>query len=116
MENTMAILTADYANINHDEMAAAIGLKPKHIPMLVGSFLEESVAILDKLTSAISSRDYEAIKAQAHAIKGSAGNLRFNEVYEMAKEVEFAGTDSNADFDYDGYLAAIKSAVATIPN
>jgi len=112
----MAILTADYANINHEEMAASIGLKPKHIPMLIGSFMEESVGILENLTAAIASKDYEAIKAQSHAIKGSAGNLRFNEVYEMAKEVEFAGTESNADFDYDGYLTAIKSAVATIPN
>ena len=95
----MAILTANYANMNHDEMAAAIGLKPKHIPMLVGSFLEESVGILQNLTSAIESKDYDAIKASAHAIKGSAGNLRFNEVYEMAKEVEFAGADANASFD-----------------
>ncbi len=116
MENIMAILSADYTNINHDEMAAAIGLKPKHIPMLIGSFLEESVGILDALGSAISSKDFDAIKAQAHAIKGSAGNLRFNEIYEMAKEVEFAGSDSVSDFDYDGYFSAIKDAVATIPN
>ena len=112
----MAILTANYANINHDEMAAAIGLKPKHIPMLVGSFMEESVGILENLTNSIASKDYEGIKASAHAIKGSAGNLRFNEVYEMAKEIEFAGSDANASFDYDGYLTAIKAAVATIPN
>ncbi len=112
----MAILSADYTNINHEEMAAAIGLKPKHIPMLVGSFLEESGEILDALEAAIASSDYEGIKAHAHAIKGSAGNLRFNEVYEMAKEVEFAGMESASDFDYDAYFVAIKSAVATIPN
>jgi len=112
----MAILSANYENMNHEEMAAAIGLKPKHIPMLVGSFLEESVGILETLTSAIESRDYPTIKSSAHAIKGSAGNLRFNEVYEMSKEVEFAGTDANESFDYEGYLAAIKAAVATIPN
>ena len=112
----MAILTADYANLNHEEMAAAIGLKPKHIPMLVGSFLEESVDILNNLENAIASKDYEGIKASAHAIKGSAGNLRFNEVYEMAKELEFAGSDADVSFDYDSYLAAVKAAVATIPN
>ena len=112
----MAVLTADYTNINHDEMAAAIGLKPKHIPMLVGSFMEESVGILQNLTDAIASKKYEDIKAYAHAIKGSAGNLRFNEVYEMAKEVEFAGTNSDTNFNYDEYLTAIKNAVGTIPS
>ena len=112
----MAILTVNYANINHEEMAAAIGLKPKHIPMLIGSFLEESVGILNNLTSAIASKDYEVIKSASHAIKGSAGNLRFKEVYEMAKELEIAGSDADTSFDYDGYLEAIKVAVATIPN
>jgi len=112
----MAILTANYENINHEEMAASIGLKPKHIPMLIGSFLEESVDILANLTSAVEAKDYETIKSAAHAIKGSAGNLRFNEVYEMAKEMEFAGSDANTSFDYDGYLEAIKVAVGTIPN
>jgi len=112
----MAILSADYTNINHDEMAAAIGLKVKHIPMLIGSFLEESVDILTKLTVAVSSNDYDAIKAHAHAIKGSAGNLRFNEVYEMAKDMEFAATESKIDFDFDAHLTAIKSAIATISN
>ena len=112
----MSILTVNYSNINHEEMAAAIGLKAKHIPMLVGSFLEESVSILKTLEQAVSSNDYGQIKNSAHAIKGSAGNLRFTEVYEMAKEMEFAGAESKSDFDYKGYLEAIKTAIATIPN
>ena len=116
MEDSMPIINADYSNINHDEMATAIGLKPKHIPMLIGSFLEESVSILKSLQESVSAKNYEQIKSNAHAIKGSAGNLRFNEVYEMSKEMEFAGANAAQDFDYDGYFTAIKNAVLTIPN
>ena len=112
----MAIVNADYSNLNFDEMAAAIGLKPKHMPMLIGSFLEEAGPILTAIETAIESGDYAEIKLRAHSIKGSAGNLKFNEVYEMAKEMEFAGGESNANFDYNGYLKAISKAVATIPN
>ena len=112
----MAILSANYANINHDEMADAIGLKAKHIPMLIASFLDESVSILAALDEAISANNFLEIKERAHAIKGSAGNLRFNEVYEMAKDMEFAGAESNSDFDYSGHLEAIKSAIATVSN
>lgn len=111
----MPILTADYSNLNHEEMAANIGLKPKHVPMLIGSFLEESQSIMQALSDAIASQDYPNIKANAHSIKGSAGNLKFTEIYEMAKEVEFAGNDANADFDYDVYFDAITKAIATIP-
>jgi len=110
----MAILTANYSSINHDEMAQEIGLKAKHIPILIMSFLEESASILEKLNEAIVSKNYQEIKSQAHAIKGSAGNLHFNEVYEMSKEIELSAADAKVDFDYEVYLDAIKKAVATI--
>lgn len=111
----MAIVNADYSNLNYDEMAASIGLKPKHMPMLVGSFLDESVSILEDLEAAISSNEYAEIKLKAHSIKGSAGNLKFTEIYEMAKEMEFAGADSDASFEYTSYLNALKQAIETIP-
>ncbi|MDQ7045407.1 MAG: Hpt domain-containing protein [Sulfurimonas sp.] len=110
----MPILNANYSNLNHEEMAVSIGLKPKHMPMLIGSFLEESAGILEALTSAISSNDFKVIQSNAHSIKGSAGNLKFSEIYEMMKEMEFAATASNVDFDYAGYLAAVKEAIGTI--
>jgi HPt (histidine-containing phosphotransfer) domain-containing protein len=112
----MPIQNIDYSNINYDEMAAAIGLKVKHMPMLVGSFIEESLATMDNLSAAIDSADYPVIKANAHSIKGSAGNLKFNEIYEMAKEMEHSANESDVDFDYTGYSEAIKAAILTIPS
>ena len=112
----MAIVDADYTNLNLDEMAAEIGLKPKHMPMLISSFIEEAGPILSSLEGAIATKDYPTIKLQAHSIKGSAGNLKFNAIYDMAREVEFAGNDANADFDYEGHLKAIQKALNTIPH
>ena len=112
----MAIVNADYSSLNFEEMAASIGLKPKHMPMLIGSFLEESGPILSNIRTAIGSADYADIKMQAHSIKGSAGNLKFTEIYDMAREMEFAGREADAGFDYTGYLDAIEKAVATIPS
>ncbi len=111
----MAIQNANYSNLNYEEMAKLIGLKPKHMPMLIGSFLEESVSILKNLEDAINTQDFSAIKTNAHSIKGSAGNLKFTEIYEMAKEMELSAGDSNADLDYSTYLQAITSAINTIP-
>jgi HPt (histidine-containing phosphotransfer) domain-containing protein len=112
----MPIQNADYSDINLDEMAASIGLKPKHMPMLIGSFLEESVGIMDALSGAIDSKDFTAIKINAHSIKGSAGNLKFNEIYEMAKEMEHSADKSDTEFDYSSCFEAIKSSITTIPN
>ena len=110
----MPIAHPDYSNINQEEMAAAIGLKAKHIPLLIGSFLEESAPILENLQTAIASKEYDAIKSLSHSIKGSAGNLRFNEVYEMTKEMEFAGSNANTAFEYQVYFDAVKTAISTI--
>ena len=110
----MPILNANYSSINHGEMAASIGLKSKYIPILITSFLEESKEILDVLEKSILTRDYEKIRSNAHAIKGSAGNLKFTEIYEMSKEMEFAASEQKSDFEYEVYFDAIKSVIGTI--
>ncbi len=110
----MAIVKVDYSNINHEEMASSIGLSVKHIPILIESFLQESQPAIVSLKEVIDTRDFDSIRRYAHFIKGSAGNLKFNEVYEMSKEMEFAATDKKADFDYLKYFEAIKKAIATI--
>lgn len=110
----MAITNPDYSSLDHDAMASAIGLQAKHIPILIASFLEESGEILQALQGAVAQKDYDLIRSKAHSIKGSAGNLKFNEVYEMARSMELAAAEADASFDYAGYLAAIKGGIATI--
>lgn len=110
----MPILQVDYSNLNHDEMASDIGLNVKHIPILIDSFISESNGAITKLQDAIDAKDYDAIHKHAHFIKGSAGNLKFDEIYDMSKEMEQEAAKENADFDYSGYFSAIKSALDTI--
>lgn len=110
----MPILRANYSNLDHEEMASNIGLNVKHMPILIDSFISESNGAITMLQDAIQAKDYNAIHKQAHFIKGSAGNLKFNEIYEMCKEMEKEATSENADFDYDGYFKAVQEAVATI--
>lgn len=112
----MPILNPNYSNLNLEEMAGAIGLKAKHMPMLIGSFLEESETIMNNLSDAITNKDFTQIKAHAHSIKGSAGNLKFDEIYEMAKEIELSASETSDSFDYSTYFEAIKTAISTIPN
>lgn len=112
----MPILNPNYSDLNFDEMAANIGLKPKHMPMLIGSFLEESESILGDLEKAIQVKDFNQIRASAHSIKGSAGNLKFDDIYEMAKELELSASSEDKNFDYNSYFDAIKVAISTIPS
>jgi two-component system sensor histidine kinase/response regulator len=110
----MSILNADYSNLSCEEMAHSIGLQSKYIPLLVESFLEESKGSLETLRESIKRVDYIKVKSEAHTLKGSAGNLRFNEIYEMAKKIEFAASSHREDFAYEECLNAIEKAIGTI--
>ena len=112
----MPALNADYSSLNYDEMAAKVGLKAKHIPLLIGSFLEEANKIMPALKIAVETNNLEEIKENTHSLKGSAGNLRFKELYEMAKEMEINAQENQSKFDYKSNFEAIKVAIATIPN
>ena len=110
----MPIVRPDYSNINHDEKAQEIGLKVAYMPILIDSFVQESTKTLEDLQIAIQDMNLIAIKEYAHSLKGSAGNLRFNEIYEMSSEMELSASDANDDFDYEAYLGALKEAITTI--
>ena len=104
----------NYANLNPEQMAEKIGLKPKHIPILVGSYLDESKGILADLKAAIEAMNFSEIEHNAHSIKGSSGNLKFDALYEMAKEMEFAAKDQKGDYPYAEVCEVIEKGIATI--
>jgi len=103
-----------YANINAEEMASKIGLNVKHIPILVQSFIEESAQIITSLEAAVSQKDYTEIGNTAHSIKGSAGNLKFDEMYELAKEVELSAKEKKEDYPYAAACTSLKNAILSI--
>jgi PAS domain S-box-containing protein len=104
----------DYGAISADEMAAKIGLNVKHIPILVQSFVGESTSILEELQAAITNKDYEALANAAHSIKGSSGNLKFDAMYELAKEVELTAKDKKEDYPYQEAYDSLKKAIESI--
>ncbi len=110
----MLVLNVDYSNLDYDNLALLIGVKSRYIPMIVESFLKETTSILQLLEKSIEAKDYDKIRSNAHAIKGSAGNIKLNEIYEMAKDMELEAAKQNSEFDYKLYFDAIKSAVGTI--
>ncbi|MEA2073480.1 MAG: Hpt domain-containing protein [Campylobacterota bacterium] len=110
----MPITNPDYSNLDHEAIAKEIGLKVKHIPILIGSFLEETPELLSSLEKEIGMKNYSSIRASAHSIKGSAANLRFNELSLMAKEIEHAASSEDSLFDYVSYVKAMQKAINSI--
>ena len=93
------------------QIAAEVGIKEKNAIILLRTFLEESADTVIQLTEAVERKDYEAIRNWAHSLKGSAANLRLEEIARPAKAMEKASERVNSAFDYAGYLDEIKEAL-----
>lgn len=77
------------------ELLRAVGDKEDRVERLVAKFLTNLPTMLDSITSSAGARNYELLRQQAHALKGSAANLRVNIVADVAADLEFAAKEKN---------------------
>ena len=86
-------------------LAADIGLDEEEMLELVELFFETSKSDLERLIKAMAQNDVKTIAETAHSIKGAAGNMRFQEIYELARQIE-----KNANENIlDGVMANVAS-------
>ena len=91
-------------NIDLNEIAQELDFELEDVEMLFEAFLENAYEMLDSLENAIAKNDMEGVFRSAHSIKGSAANLIFDKLSELAKEIEL---DARQGLDKD-YLASYK--------
>jgi CheY-like chemotaxis protein len=76
---------------------------------LIGKFLTQSRLGLAGLDEAWAARDAAALRAGAHALKGSAANLTARALAKAAEALEHAAADGTID-DTPAHIAAIRAA------
>lgn len=67
---------------------AMLRLTDEIIVKLYTTFFKTGVGTLDKLKEAISQEEYDAIKFNAHSIKGSASSVCYSAISEIAEMIE----------------------------
>jgi HPt (histidine-containing phosphotransfer) domain-containing protein len=80
-----------------DALIEELELDKEDIEELMTDFKEFIIAELPELESAIEAGNCSEARSHAHSIKGSAGNLRINFVYETAKVMQDLADASDAD-------------------
>jgi HPt (histidine-containing phosphotransfer) domain-containing protein len=74
--------------MNLTALATNIGLEEDEFLELVDLFVETATSDMTKLQSAVSQGATEQTVEAAHSIKGAAGNLGFQDIYDLAKQIE----------------------------
>lgn len=82
-------------NIDIKKISDDIGIDEKMFVDLVGDFLTQFGKSMGEMEEAVSASNYETMGRIAHFIKGAAGNLRINEMFELSKVIESAVKGGN---------------------
>ncbi len=86
------------------EAARALGLDENEYMEVLRLFIEVSHADLKKLKSAIDTKDTRVVFETSHSIKGAAVNLGFQDIAQVAKELELNARQDRLDGSDRGYL------------
>lgn len=105
----------DFSHLEYEDLARQIGIHRKHLPRLVESFVTESMRQLERLKEAFAAKNYLEMEHCAHAIKGSAGNMHLNSLYELARSAERAAHAADETFPYDACRKTLKKSIMTLP-
>jgi len=77
------------------QLGENLGLEEDEYRELVDLFLETGRADFDVLCQAIATGDKTVIVSRAHTIAGAAGNLGFQELHQLAKQIEIQASADN---------------------
>lgn len=101
--------------INLQEIADELEFDLEDVEMILDVFMEDSTVNLQNIKIAIEAGNFDDVKLNAHAIKGSALNLLLNDVGSIAKEIEESAAKSE-DVDYSALYVKLNDLVRGLRN
>ncbi|WP_200414411.1 Hpt domain-containing protein [Arcobacter sp. FWKO B] len=96
--------------IDFNYLADELDFEIQDVKMLFNLFITNSLEMISKLKQYAKEKKYEQLYISAHALKGSASNLLFDEIYNKAKEIEIKA-QNNEEVDYTQEIQAIENII-----
>lgn len=99
--------------MNMKTLAQELGFDVEDVSMLLEVFLESAKENLTKLKNAAKTNDYMVMRDTAHALKGSASNLLFNEIVMHALQIELSANNQK-EIDYLMHIDEIERCLTQL--
>lgn len=80
-------------SIDKQRAVAELGIPVEMYDELLGIFVQQTGTALEDLTRALAAANFTEIARLAHFVKGSAGNLRLDQMHLLAKDIEFGAKE-----------------------
>ncbi len=94
-----------------EDSAKALGLKLPIFKTILKTFFNSIDKDLKELENSILNKDLEKTRNIAHKIKGAAGNLKINNIYEITKDIELSAKEGialNYKLKFEKLLICVK--------
>lgn len=95
------------------KLAQELDFEIEDVSMLLEVFLESAKENVTKLKNAAKTNDYMVMRDTAHALKGSASNLLFNEIVAHALQIELSANNQK-EIDYLMHIDEIERCLTQL--
>lgn len=100
-------------NIDLNKIAEELDFDLEDVEMLMDLFLETANEKLKKMEIAIENNNLDDIYRLAHSIKGSAGTINLNNIYELSAFIENNARNS-IQIDYKSKFIELKNLIESL--
>jgi HPt (histidine-containing phosphotransfer) domain-containing protein len=101
--------------MDYKNLASRLGFDIDEFLELVTLFVTTTVSDIDKIKIGVRQSNCQAAAAAAHSIKGAAGNLGFDDIFTLAKDMEIQAKEENLD-NFETYIKDLENKVNALDN
>ena len=116
LEKVLQNIEVEHKGIDMQSLKEELLLDDDELLLLLQTFMNKMRKSLPALLKAVEDKDYYKISLEAHSIKGSASNFRFEDLEQLSKAMEGAARKEDADFNYEKYFKEIETIMTNMGN
>ena len=97
------------------DLASGLGLDEGDVKELVELFVTTTLSDIDKIKKGVRENNSLDAAAAAHSIKGASGNLGFDDISGLTRDMEMQAKKGNLD-NFEKYIKDLENRMDTIKN
>ena len=99
--------------MDYKDIAARLGIDEEDFIELVELLVTTTLSDIDKIKKGVREGNSQDAAAAAHSIKGAAGNLGFDDIFTLAKDMEMQAKQGSLD-NFEAYIKDIEEMVKAL--
>lgn len=97
------------------ELGSRLGIDEEDFIELVELFVTTSLSDIEKIKNGITQNKPDDVAAASHSIKGASGNMGFDDIFTLAKDMEMQAKKGSLE-NFDSYIKDLEAGVNALTN